>query len=63
MSDPTPEPMHPVDPDHGGDREAGVDDTETDDVGTDIDPVDPLKRADDADMPGLDPVVPIIPSD
>jgi hypothetical protein len=63
MSNPTPQPLHPEDPGHAGEGQSGVDESQTEEVGTTIDPVDPLKRHGDDDMPGLDPIVPIIPSD
>ena len=61
MTDPQPAPMQPENPDHAGERQPDA--TPADDVGTTIDPLDPLRRAGDDDMPGLDPVVPITPSD
>ena len=63
MTESTPRPIHPVASDHAGDNAPHPDQTPADDVGTTIDPADPLKRTGDDDMPGLDPVVPIIPSD
>lgn len=63
MSDPTPQPLHPEDPEHAGDRSPENDEAETGGVGTAIDPADPLKREGEDDMPGLDPVVPVIPAD
>lgn len=56
------EPMPPLDPDHDGDAQATAED-ELRGVGAPIDLTDPLKRARDTSMPGLDPTLDVIPED
>lgn len=57
------EPMSPLDPDHEGESQARPDPADDDGVGVAPDLTDPLKRQPDDKQPGLDPVVPVVPSD
>ncbi len=56
------EPMKPLDREYEGAAPAAADE-DVDGVGVGPDPVDPLKRAGKDDMPGLDPVVDVLPHD